>query len=179
MRNIFYQITFISNANPLWITLLALLFTAASCKKEEEPKHKNIVTATINGQPWKAECMESTLFGCTSGDLLYNLETGGIELVADNLESGTGIRIRLKDAYDKGLFEIPDKQLCVIMQKEEPCGRRRHYIDQNDPQEIEITNIDNEKKLIEGRFHFVGRDTTCFSEPVHVKNGYFKVKYRP
>lgn len=95
------------------------------------------------------------------------------------MEGDTGIRIRLLEVFGEGIFKIPNKQLCGIIVKEEPCGRQGHYIDGDDPQEIEIISIDNEKKIIEGKFHFIGRDTNCLSEPVHITNGYFKLKYRP
>jgi hypothetical protein len=179
MKNIFYQAPFITRVKFLWIIIPALLLTAASCKKEEEPKHKNIVTATINGQPWKSECMESTLFGCTSGDLQYYPQSGFLYLGADNITRDTGIGITLENVFKIGGYRIPNKQMCAIIVKFEPCGRRRHYIDEADPQEIEIISIDNEKKIIEGKFHYIGHDTTCLSEPVHITNGYFKVKYRP
>lgn len=161
----------------LWLAAI-LILTAASCTKEE-PKHRDVVTATINGKPWKAGCKESPPFGCSVADLQYYVDTGGFSLRATNIEGDTGITIVLLNVDQIGSYKIPDKQQCGIIVKEEPCGRRRHYIDSNDPQEVEILKIDQETKIIEGRFHYIGRDTVCQSEPVHITNGYFKVKYRP
>ncbi len=165
-------------ASSLWLAAI-LVLTAASCTKEEETKHKNIVTATINGKPWKAGCEESSLFGCTSGDLQYYPNTGGFELAASNIERDSSMAIILREVFDVGDFHIASKSICAIIVKEEPCGRQGHYINEDDPQEIQILSIDKEKKIIEGRFHYIGRDTNCLSEPVHITNGYFKFKYRP
>jgi hypothetical protein len=163
---------------PLFLLFLGILLCAASCTKEE-PKHRNVVTATINGKPWKAGCEESPPFGCHIGNFQYYPNTGVFELAASNIEGDSGVTIVLWDMHEPRIYRIRDKQQCGIIVKEEPCGRRRHYIDEADPQEIEIINIDNEKKIIEGRFHYIGRDTNCLSEPVHITKGYFKVKYRP
>src|SRR5690606_31954829 len=117
--------------NPIWIILLALLFTAASCKKNnDEPKHKDIVTATINGKPWKAGCKESPPFGCSIADLQYYKDNGFIELSAGNAERDTSIAIRLWEVFEKGYYNIPHKIRCGIIVKDEPCGRQGHYIDE-------------------------------------------------
>ena len=161
----------------LWLAAI-LILTAASCTKEE-PRHRDIVTATINGNPWKAGCKESPPFGCSAADLQYYTDTGGFEFAASNAERDTGIRVSLFEVFVPGVYKMRNNEQCGIIVKEDPCGRQGHYIDENDPQEIEIVRIDNEKKIIEGRFHFIGKDTNCLSDPVHITNGYFKVKYRP
>ncbi len=158
--------------------LFALLI-AVSCKKEDDSRHSDIVTATINGKPWKAGCKESPPFGCHIADLQYYTNTGGLELGAGNIEGDTSVGMRLWEVYDTGNYRIPNKRMCAIIVKDEPCGRQRHHIDENDPQDVEIINIDKENKIIEAKFSFVGRDTNCLSEPVYVTNGYFKLKYRP
>ncbi len=159
---------------------LGILLTSASCKKNnEEPKHKNIVTATINGNPWKAGCKESPPFGCNIGDFQYYPNTGGFELAASNIEKDSSIAIFLNSVHISGSYRILNKIACATFDKGDLCGWQRHYINESDPQEIEIINIDNENKIIEGRFNFIGRDTLCGSEPVHITNGYFKMKYRP
>lgn len=173
-----------TNPNPmkkfkiLCVVISSLLLIAASCTKEE-PEHQDVVTATINGKPWKAGCKESPPFGCKIGDFQYYTNNGFFELGASNAERDTSFGITLWDIFNPGVFTIRNNQQCGILIKEEPCGRQRHYIKSNDPQEIEIIVIDTVTKIIEGRFHFIGRDTNCLSEPVYVTNGYFKMKYRP
>ncbi len=163
-----------------YIFLLLAFCLAASCNKEKtEPKHINVVTATINGKPWKAGCKESFLFGFTLADLQYYTNTGTLEFGASNIARDSSIGIRLWGLFNIGNYIIPPNIPCATFDKKDPCGWQEHYINENDPQEIEIISINKEKKIIEGRFSFIGRDTNCLSEPVHVTNGYFKVIYRP
>lgn len=175
------QIKFTIMINTKYIYLLtACLCIAGSCKKQEDDnRHRDIVTATINGKPWKARCKESPPFGCSIGNLQYYTDSGRIELIAGDGIDGGKIQIILNEVLNPGLFKMRQQTQCGIINKGEPCGVQRHYINENDPQEIEIINIDQESKIIEGRFHFIGRDTVCNSDPLHVTNGYFKMKYRP
>ncbi len=162
------------------IVFLGIVTSSSSCNKEKkEAKHRDVVTATINGQSWKAECEESPPFGCIIADLQYYPETGAFELATSNISRDTGLQVVLREIFDQGIYRINDNLQCGIIVKDDFCGRQGHFIDEKDPQEIEIIRIDNENKIIEGRFHFIGHDTKCGSEPVYVTNGYFKVRYRP
>lgn len=163
-----------------YIFLLSVsICIAASCKKEDDSRHIDIATATINGIPWKAGCKESPPFGCKVGDLQYYTNNGGFSLSVGDRENNVVLRIPLWEVFNKGIYKIPGKQLCGIILKPDPCGKQGHYIEESDPQQIEIIAIDEFNKIIEGKFSFIGRDTNCLSEPVYVTNGYFKMKYRP
>lgn len=157
---------------------LALFFTFCN-KDNSDGKHQNVFTALINGKFWKAGCKESPPFGCHIADLQYYTNNGGLEFGASNIEGDTSVGMRLWEVFDPGIYRIPNNSGCATLDKGETCGWQRHYIDEKDPQKIEIINIDRENKIIEAKFSFIGRDTNCLSEPVHVTNGYFKLKYRP
>ncbi len=172
--------TLSSNRSSILYLILPLALFFTFCNKENsDDKHQNVVTANINGKPWKAGCKESPPFGCGIGDLQYYTNTGNLELGASDTLGYANIRIRISELFTHGNYKMRDQTQCGIIDKGEPCEITRHYIDENDPQEIEIINIDKENKIIEGKFLFIGRDTNCLSEPVYITNGYFKMKYRP
>ena len=159
--------------------LFLLLLAAASCNKEKNnPRHRDVVTATINGKAWEARCKETPPFGCNIGYLQYYSASGGLSLIAGDGIEGGNIRIRLVEVFKPGIYKMRHQTQCSIRDKGEPCGIQGHYIDENDPQEIEIISIDNENRIVEGRFHFIGHDTNCLSEPLHITDGYFKMQHR-
>lgn len=171
MKNIFYQAPFITKVKSLWIILLALLLTSASCTKEE-PKHRDVFRCEINGVPWEAGCdSQNLVWSCDYLDCQYYDDIGGIEVKANNVNSDDGISF-----YKSSDLKIGENFLDEAIYGITIDGLGKTYKSKNKGK-VHIEEINISLKIIVASFEFVAYYNE--TDSVVVTSGSFKVKYRP
>lgn len=168
-------------------TLIMILLVTISCKKEPDdpipnPSYFDDMSATINGQTWKASCTPSWPgMGCTKVDCQYYEDTKGFEISAGG-NNTYGVRFSKNGGGGIIIGEnILPKQTsnltCAIINcVNDQC--RQYNLDTSFINVLRIIQIDKSTKLIEGSFNLRVVNSQC-NDTIMIENGYFKTIYRP
>ena len=143
----------------------------------DEGKDWNVLEWTVEGERYKAECEGDPLFGCDPVDCQYYHDERYLHLVGydehhgivihkqRNLKIDTPNILNKKDYFKYGRPKTGDT--CTSA----------HKSDTSLSYQLFIEDIDTSNKIITGIFSFQGIND-C-QDTVQVKDGYFKLSYRP